>query len=100
MSEPQMPDVQATLEEFFGKIIRSGVTVTFDEWSKLPKEGKAALLAANRAYRAETVAMLATALSGKEGLAWVMKEADGGDAFLDLKLDEAVERHMQKVGAK
>lgn len=95
-----MSDAAEVLREFFDTLVRSGVTITFDEWSGLDIASRAALLRAQENHRAENAAMLATAMSGPAGAAWVLRESDGGDAFVGMHLESAVQRHMERAGAK
>lgn len=78
------------------EIVRAGVSVTFEEYSALPDEAKAALILARQEDRAEMAAMIAHAASGPQGLALVMKAIDGGDRLAQLECESAVARHFAK----
>lgn len=84
--------------EFMDQLTRAGVRVTFEDFQSLPKEAKAALIVTNEAKeerdRSELAVKIATALQGPSGLAWVEKDYDGGDAFVDLELTAALDRHF------
>ena len=95
-----MAETAEVLDRYFDALVRAGVTISFADWDSLDAEAKAALLRARQSYRAETVAMLATAMAGRDGAAWVLKDADGGDEFLNLRIDAAMDRYAEKVGAK
>lgn len=95
-----MSDSEEVVEGFFSTLVRSGVVITYADWERLSVEHKAILRKAQEDFRAETAAMLATALRGPEGTAWVLRGTDDGDAFVGMHLEKAVDRQMEKAGIK
>ena len=95
-----MSDKAEVLREFFDRLVRAGVTITYEDWAGLDIPAKVALTQARENYRAEGAAMLATAMSGPVGAAWVMRNVDDGESFVGMHLEFAVDRHMERAGAK
>lgn len=88
------------LEALMDRLVRAGVSVTYDEFDSLPIEAQEALIAARAHERAEFASMIGTAMQGRAGAAWVMRGADGGDAWVEHHLQEAAERYFRKAASQ
>lgn len=92
MTEEQLEAVIEKMEE----VVAAGVTITYEDYEKMPNEAKAALHLAREKEKAELAVMIATALGSQRGLAWVNAKVDGGDAYCDMEAELAVDRYFSE----
>ncbi len=82
------------LVEELKNFLRVAHAVSYEEWSELPDNVKAGLVAASKELDAERILLMAQALSGPDGLMKTTAALDGGDAWIDHSLKGAIKAFL------
>ena len=89
----------ATLVDSFEAWLRVPKIDKYEDWTDLDTETKAALLIAAKRIETEYILKLAKAVSGTDGYYQVASVLDGGDAFVQYALSEALDEYeLSKAG--
>ena len=91
------PDKQAILVQEMETFLRSGGHVSYDEWSELEDDTKAALLVASKKIQVDRACQFSYALEGDTGRARIRAEIYGTDDIDQLSVGAALDAYEVRV---
>ena len=95
-----MQEARDLLENFFGRFLLSGGTITLTEWINMSQLSRLAAQDAGERVWAERCAAIGLASQDPSSAARVLAAADGGETLLQAELEKLTARVEQEIKEK